>query len=141
MIRILGFSGAVIFIILSLFHFYRAMGGRFGSDITIPSIGDERTFNPSSTKTIMVAAACLIAAMVIPGRLGSFGTVMPKWVFRLGSAGIGVLFFLRAIGDFKLVGFFKQINNTPFAYWDTRLFSPLCLFIAAIAFLIGYSKI
>jgi hypothetical protein len=37
---------------------------------------------------------------------------------------------LRAIGDFRLVGVFKRIRGTPFAWWDSRLFVPLCCFIA-----------
>jgi catechol 2,3-dioxygenase-like lactoylglutathione lyase family enzyme len=37
------------------------------------------------------------------------------------------VFLLRAVGDFRLVGFFKRVRGTPFARWDTRLFSPLCV--------------
>ena len=39
---------------------------------------------------------------------------------------------LRAVGDFRMVGFWKTVRDTPFARWDTRLFSPLCVAIAAL---------
>jgi hypothetical protein len=38
------------------------------------------------------------------------------------------------------MGFFKQIHDTGFAYWDTRLFSPLCLLISVLAFLVAVKK-
>ncbi|KRE83053.1 hypothetical protein ASG89_13045 [Paenibacillus sp. Soil766] len=42
---------------------------------------------------------------------------------------------LRAIGDFKYLGFFKKVKHTSFSYYDTRFYSPLCLFLA-ISFLL-----
>jgi hypothetical protein len=41
----------------------------------------------------------------------------------------GSVFVLRAIGEFRLVGFFKSVRGTPFAHWDTWLYSPLSLLI------------
>lgn len=34
---------------------------------------------------------------------------------------------LRAVGHFRLVGFFKKITGSRFARLDTMLFSPLCM--------------
>jgi hypothetical protein len=31
------------------------------------------------------------------------------------------------MGDFYLVGFFKNVHGTPFAFWDTWLYSPISL--------------
>jgi hypothetical protein len=44
---------------------------------------------------------------------------------------LALMLFLRAIGDFKLVGFFKQPSASAFAKNDSRFYSPLCLFLAA----------
>ena len=49
---------------------------------------------------------------------------------------IAIIFILRAIGDFKYLGFFKKINHSDFAKSDTKLFSPLCLTIGILAILI-----
>ena len=48
---------------------------------------------------------------------------------RLGHA-------LRAIGDFRYVGFFKRVRDSSFARLDTLAYSPLC---AGLAVLIGIS--
>jgi hypothetical protein len=53
---------------------------------------------------------------------------------------ICLLFFIRAIGDFKLIGLFKRIHDTGFAWWDTRVYSPLCLLISILAFLVVVKK-
>jgi hypothetical protein len=35
----------------------------------------------------------------------------------------------RAVGDFRLVGFFKTVRGSTFARMDTRLYSPLCVLL------------
>jgi hypothetical protein len=144
MIRILGILLAVIFAILSFFHLYWAAGGRFGGGAAIPTGGGgggERLFDPSPFGTILVAAALFAAMLVVLGRLKIWGgAFVPGWIFRSGIWVISLLFLLRTIGDFRYVGFFKSITDTNFAYWDTILFSPLCLFIGIAAFLIGCNE-
>ena len=141
MIRMLGILVAVTFGVLSLFHLYWASGGKFGSGATVPTVGEMRAFNPSSLGTVLVATALLLAMLTILGQLGLLGNAIPKWIFRWGTCGIALIFFLRAVGDFKLIGFFKQASATPFAYWDTWLFSPLCLVIAFTAFALVYTEL
>lgn len=138
MIRILGILLAVIFAILSLFHLYWAAGGRFGGSAVIPTVGGESLFKPSPLATILVAAALCAAMLVVLGRLKMWGAFVPGWIFYSGTWVISLLFLLRAIGDFRYVGFFKSVTDTNFAYWDTILFSPLCLLIGIVALLISY---
>ena len=137
MVRILGILLAVIFAILSFFHLYWAAGGRFGIGATIPTIGGESLFNPSPFVTILVAAALFAAMLVVLGRLEIWGVFVPSWIFYSGTWVISLLFLLRAIGDFRYVGFFKSVTDTNFAHLDTNLFSPLCLFISLVAFLVS----
>jgi hypothetical protein len=47
------------------------------------------------------------------------------------------LFILRAIGDFKYLGFFKKIKNTKFGQNDTKYFAPLCLIIGILTLLVA----
>jgi hypothetical protein len=139
MIRILGILLGVIFAILSFFHLYWAAGGRFGGGVVIPTgSGGARLFNPSPFATILVAAALFAAMLVVLGRLKIWGGFLPSWIFYWGTWVISLLFLLRTIGDFRYVGFFKSVTDTNFARWDTILFSPLCLFIGIVAFLISY---
>ena len=46
---------------------------------------------------------------------------------------MAAVFAIRAIGEFRYCGFFKKITNSEFAYWDTRIYSPLCLAMSALA--------
>jgi hypothetical protein len=139
MIRILGVLLAVIFAILSFFHLYWAAGGGFGGGAVIPTagVGGSRLFNPSPFGTVLVAAALFAAMLVVLGRLKIWGAFVPGWIFYSGTWVIALLFLLRAIGDFRYAGFFKSVTDTNFARLDTILFSPLCLLIAVIAFLIS----
>jgi len=52
---------------------------------------------------------------------------------------IGVIFILRAIGEFNVVGIFKKIKGTVFAKYDMYFYIPLCLFVgyAFISHLLG----
>ncbi|HYY58622.1 MAG TPA: DUF3995 domain-containing protein [Pyrinomonadaceae bacterium] len=136
----LGILLAVVFVVLGLLHLYWAAGGRLASGVTVPVVGGRRPFNPSPAGTVLVAVAFLIATFIILGRVGKLGDAIPVLVFRLGTLCISVIFLLRAVGEFRLVGFFKRVRDTPFAYWDTWLFSPLCLVIAVIAFVLAYTK-
>lgn len=145
MIRILGILLAATFAAISLFHLYWAAGGTFGSRVAVPTVaapsrGSVRAFQPSAGGTILVAFAFLVAVAVILGQVRFLGDTVPHWIFRWGTWTIALVFFLRAIGEFRLVGFFKQVRDTPFAHWDTWLFSPLCLIIAATAFVLAYTE-
>lgn len=135
-----GLALAAVFAALGLLHVYWALGGRAGHGAAVPVAGGARAFNPSPLATALVAAALFVAMLTILGRLGLLGRAVPAWVFRWGACGVAVVFFLRAIGEFRLVGFFKRVNDTQFAYWDTWLFSPLCLLIAVTAFALVYTE-
>jgi hypothetical protein len=136
----LGLLLAAVFAALSLFHVYWASGGRVGIGATVPTVGGKQTFNPSPAATMLVAAALLLAMLTVLGQAGLLGGAIPKWIFRWGTCGLALIFFLRAVGEFRLVGFFKRASDTPFAYWDTWLFSPLCLAIAVMAFALVYTE-
>lgn len=134
----LGVVLAAVFAVLSLFHVYWALGGRMGSGATIPVVNSKQTFRPSPVGTLLVAAALMLAMFTVLGQAGLLGDAIPKWIFRLGTCGLALIFFMRAVGEFKLVGFFKRASDTRFAYWDTWLFSPLCLAIAVMALALVY---
>jgi hypothetical protein len=139
MIRTLGILSAAIFVSLALLHIYWASGGGRGRVAAIPTAdGGGRIFRPSPLGTLAVAAALLVAALVILGRIGIWATPLPAWVFYWGTWGISLTFLARAVGEFRYVGFFKHVHGTDFAHWDTWLFSPLCLFIAVAVGVVGY---
>ena len=129
---------ALIFAVLGLLHFYWAAGGSFGGGAAIPSMAGEKIFTPSALASTTVGLLLLLGMYAFVGRIGYLTFGFPGWLFRFGTAVISLLFLLRAVGEFRYVGFFKSIKDSEFAGWDTYLFSPLCLFIAVSAFLVSY---
>jgi hypothetical protein len=140
MIKILGILLALIFATIALLHFYWALGGSTSGMAAVPTVDGKHAFTPSAFSTVMVALAFVAAVLVVAGQFGYLGGLVPHWIFRTGLFVISVLFLLRAIGEFRLVGFFKSVTETPFASMDTWVFSPLCLFIAVSAFVIALKE-
>jgi DNA-binding LytR/AlgR family response regulator len=58
-------------------------------------------------------------------------------MIHYGDWAIGIIFLLRAIGDFKYFGFAKRIRHTDFALYDTKIYSPLAFAIATASFVIA----
>jgi hypothetical protein len=93
---------------------------------------------PGVMATFMVATGLLLLAFVTIGNLGAWDNFLKRPYFRYGALFISALFFVRAIGDFKFVGFFKTVTGTRFAVNDSQLFSPLCAFIGLTSLWIFY---
>lgn len=141
---ILAFTLTVIFIFLSLLHGYWALGGSWAIEKTIPERFKDGFFSKENhgmivIATFIVAAGLMILAMMVAGYLGKVNLPIGKDLIRIGLIIAMVIFFIRSIGNFKDVGFSKSDKSGEFGYWDTRLYSPLCLFfsvsIALILFL------
>ncbi len=112
---------AAIFGFLALLHFYWALGGAggTGSSAAIPEINGVPVFKPSKAGTAAVGLVLLGTAAIVLMHV------------ELLIAGAAIALILRAIGDFRLVGFFKRPNNSRFARMDTRYYSPFCLALGA----------
>jgi hypothetical protein len=123
---------------LSLLHAYWALGGRWGSAYTVPTIGGRRSFDPSPFATWIVCGLLGLAVVVVLGKSGWMGDRLPV-LFNIGIWGLAFVFVLRAVGNFRTFGFFKVVKGTPFADWDTWFYSPLCLLIAALV--VGLARI
>lgn len=124
---------AAVLLFLAGLHVYWALGGAWGSAATIPTVNGRRTLNPSPLATYVVAFLLTAGAFTICGGASLFQTGRLSGLFRLGSWCLVGVFLLRGIGNLKTFGFFKSVQGTPFAYWDTHLYSPLCLVLAILA--------
>lgn len=115
-----------IFVLLSAIHVYWACGGTTGKNLAIPEKDNgEMSFTPSSVGTFLVAVALFLFAVLVY----CLSVLHVGWMRPFGW-GLAFLLLLRSIGDFKLVGFFKRPSSSDFSRYDTRIFSPLCLFLA-----------
>lgn len=122
---------SLIFISLSIIHWYWVFGGQVGLDIALPSTGKKQAFSPGPFATALVALLLMFAAWLCLAQAEIFG-LQSSALTRFCVGGLAVVFAMRAIGDFRFVGIFKRIKGTPFSRMDTLLFTPLCLLISIL---------
>ncbi|WP_079911985.1 DUF3995 domain-containing protein [Paenibacillus sp. 32352] len=115
---------------IGILHVYWAFGGRWGSAASIPSRAgsDKPVFVPGKVGTLIVAVLLFGVCSVLLIQSGYVPYCKPMVWTRWGCMACAIVFFLRAIGDFNYVGFFKKITHSNFARNDTWLYSPLCFF-------------
>ncbi len=127
----------IIFVVLSVVHFYWAFGGKWGIDSALPTNEDGvRVLNPRAIESAIVGVGLLLFAIFYLVRTGVLSITLPSWLILYAGWILPSIFLLRVIGDFKYVGLFKKLKSTKFAKKDTRYFIPLCAFLAAAAFLV-----
>ncbi|RDB04057.1 DUF3995 domain-containing protein [Runella aurantiaca] len=139
---ILALIDILIFAFIASVHFYWAFGGRRLSTLAVPtSNGSQQKplFTPGPLSTMAVGIGLLCFAWILAVKAGFINSsLLSDSVITYISIGIAIIFFLRAIGEFKYVGFFKKIKQTEFGQMDTRYYSPLCLLISFIILVINY---
>ena len=140
MSRPIGISTAGVLAVLGLLHIYWAAGGTWGGDVAVPKHDDKPLFEPSPFATVLVAILLFSAALVVLGRLGIWGAVLPRWPFLVGAWVLVAVFAGRVVGDFRWFGVFKRVTGTPFAWWDTWLYVPLCLLLALGCMIVALSE-
>lgn len=129
---------AALLLIISLLHLFWAFGGKWGTAAVIPLTADhnKRLFSPSPFGTIIVAILLFGASYLLLAQSGYLASIMSNTLTRWGSILCAFVFLLRAVGDFRFIGFFKKVRDTAFARYDTTLFTPLCMWLS-ISFLLA----
>lgn len=113
---------------LSFLHMYWAFGGRWGIENAAPvNEAGKKFLNTGVMPSLVVAVGLAL--------FSAYYIILPSGVLAIAGWIIPSIFFIRAIGDFRYVGFFKKVKSSTFAELDTKFYSPLCLVIAAL----GYS--
>ena len=131
---------AAFLVLVSLVHVYWAARG-VASGASVPSHADGTpVFRPGRVATLLVALALLLAALIVLGRAQLLDLRVPPIALRVGIWGVATTFTARTVGEFRYVGLFERVSDTPFARWDTRLFTPLCAAIAIAAILVATSS-
>ena len=127
---IIALSLIATFVGLSLIHAYWGLGGRVGLLAAIPEVDGKPAFQPSVLATLVVAIGLALCAVVIASTAGILTLPLPRTVSVWLTRALALVLLLRAIGDFRLVGFLKRIRHTRFARLDSAVYSPLCLVLA-----------
>lgn len=117
------------------------MGGKFGFEESLPTKENgERVLNPKKIDSAVVGVGLSVFGIFYLVDSGLISSPLPQWIKNFGGWLIPILFILRAVGEFKYVGFFKSLRNTEFATRDTKLFSPLCLIIGISGIIVQLLK-
>lgn len=128
--RVLALFLGAILILLALLHVRWAIGGS-AQGVAVPSRPDgSPLFRPSPFASLSVAGALAFAAALVLAHGGVLQLFAPRRWIALGTWGVALAFAARTIGEFRYVGLFRRVHDTPFARWDARLFTPLCALLA-----------
>jgi hypothetical protein len=122
---------SLVLVSLAAAHVYWAALATAPGRGFVPESGGKPLFTPSRAVTLAVAAALLVAAYVAASRGALFHPAPRGSITHWLALAAALAFLLRAVGEFRYVGFFKRHRGTRFAYLDTWLFSPLCVAIGA----------
>ncbi|WP_058308381.1 DUF3995 domain-containing protein [Gracilibacillus massiliensis] len=130
---ILIYFAVLILVLISMLHVYWVFGGKWGIKAVIPKeTAGGSAFTPKWFETLTVALGLLIMTFVLlaQNNLVSFlsSNIFTQWACILFT----FIFLLRAIGDFKYFGITKKIKNTTFSNFDTKLYTPLCIYLGLI---------
>jgi hypothetical protein len=136
--RLLALLVGSILTLLAALHLYWALGGRWSLGAAVPELDGRATIRPGPLACSAVAALLLAAALLLLGRGGVVSLPLPRWLVIAGTWTVGLVFVLRAIGDFRFFGLFRHITRTTFARNDALLYTPLCLLLAAGSFVVAW---
>lgn len=127
----------IIFLILAILHFLWSLNILWGFESALPRKKDGSfLFYPKRIESFLVGLALTLLSIFYFSLSGLLSLNFDSNVYIFGSWFTMIIFGIRAIGDFNYIGFTKRIKNKEFAYWDTILFSPLCLLISLLAYLV-----
>ncbi|WP_215225287.1 DUF3995 domain-containing protein [Echinicola shivajiensis] len=117
-----------ILFVLGIIHFNWVMGGKFGFEVSLPTNEKgERVLNPKKIDSVVVGLGLTSFGLFYLIKSGSIEYSLPEWIMNYAGWILPLIFLLRAIGEFKYVGFFKSVKETDFGKIDSKFFSPLCL--------------
>lgn len=134
---VLAASLGITFLFLAVCHMYWLFGGKLWLERVIPSKENQGTVVKIPLIATLFSGLFLLTFSVvyfIKSGLIEFEyyiDFLDKVYWFLPA-----LFTLRAIGDFKYLGFFKKVKSTKFGQADSKVFAPLCLGIGITGFLI-----
>lgn len=127
---------SVVFIFLAGLHFYWAIFGIKEPEAVLPTKTDSsKVKSPRKLMAVLVGIILLFFGFVFINKVLIY--VDRPWLSYVPLV-IGIIFILRAFGDFKYIGFFKTAKNSKFSALDTRYYSPLCLLLGTLIFILEF---
>jgi hypothetical protein len=141
MVSVIAIALFLIFLNISLLHFYWSFGGQWGKRAAVPTKNDHTSvIAPGFLSSFIVASGLLGFGLFNLTEVKSLDLPMPPLIKKSGPWVIAIIFLARAVGDFKYIGFFKKIRHTRFGEKDTKFFSPLCLVIGILNVILALNR-
>jgi hypothetical protein len=138
MIVFLALFGTVVFAGLAAIHVRWAFTGPATFSAGVPTRPDGTpALNPGPVAALGVAALLLASGWLLLERAGLGPHLLAPPNPAIGTTGVAVVLLLRGIGDFRYVGLFKRVRDTPFGRMDSRYYTPLVLILALVAGLVA----
>jgi len=136
MINYLIYVNIAVFIGLAVLHLYWGFGGNW-------AYADRKQTNPKIEQALGKSKAdCFLIALCLINfsSLSYFNLlifyVFLKPYFDYITLFIGLIFLLRAIGDFNCIGMFKKVRGTKFSKHDNLFYIPISIYLAISCLLI-----
>ncbi len=127
------YSAVIILCLISALHFYWVFGGTWGIQAALPEKKEsEKAFTPSRLETLLVAVGLIGMSFILLAQNNLLSLLTTNSFTKWASIVFTFIFLLRAVGDFKYIGLTKRIKDTNFANYDTKLYTPLCIYLGLI---------
>ena len=124
---------------LGAVHLYWAVGGKVGKGSAIPTRDGVPVLRPGTTGTLFVAGVLFAMAALLAVRTSWIPLNGFSDASRVATWFVSGVFGLRAVGDFRYIGFLKSVRDSRFARLDTLIYSPLCVLLALLSGLAAFS--
>jgi hypothetical protein len=115
---------------LGVWHFAMALAPFPRDSVAVPYVNGRPLFVPSVTATAAVGVSLFLCALLVLSTAGVVSVGLSPRVLSALCAALALGLLLRAVGDFRYVGFFKSVRDSRFATVDTWCYSPACLALA-----------
>ena len=112
---------------LGVWHFAMALAPFPRESVAVPYVNGRPLFVPSAIATAAVGVGLLFCALLVASTAGIVAARPSPRVLTALCTGLALVLLLRAVGDFRYVGFFKSVRGSRFATMDTWCYSPACL--------------
>ena len=136
LVNTLVYINTLIFIAISLLHFYWAFGGKWAAKGAIPERFHKYAFDTTGKlavapfiPTIIVGLGLFAFAIIAYSHSGNIELPIASKYLGWATWVMAFIFTARSIGDFRMFGFFKKEKEGLFAERDTKIYSPLCLYL------------
>ncbi len=128
---------ALCLLLLAFIHVYWGLGGAWPAR-TRAELGPMVVGTPSGAAMPNLAACLVVAGLLVTaaGLIACAAFAGPWWVSSVGSAGAGVVLTLRGLGGYADGRLRPATRELPFYALNRRIFSPLCLVLAALIALV-----